>query len=220
LNELAESLSQQYPIKTKVYAKDLSQPGAAKDIYQQLHEEKIQINILVNNAGFGTHGLFAETDLNETLGMIAVNMTSLTELTHLFLPDMLKQKKGKILNVASTAAFQAGPSMAVYCATKSYVLSFSEALAIELKKSGVTVTALCPGVTPTSFQKRAKMQHLKIMKNTWAAMDAKTVAEIGFNSLLQGKPEVITGFLNNMSAFITRLLPRQMAARIAGVVLR
>ncbi len=216
LDTFAAELSTQYAIKTTVIAKDLSQPNAAKEIFAELQTQQIAVDTLVNNAGFGTHGYFSDSELTETLGMITVNISALTELTHLLLPAMLKQQHGKILNIASIAAFQAGPQLAVYSATKAYVLSFSEALAHELKNSGVTVTALCPGATATGFQNRANMHGIFFMENKLTVMSAKCVAEIGFNALQRGKSIAISGWLNKVMAFSTRLSPRRMATAIAG----
>lgn len=152
LNEIARELGKENYVTVKVIARDLSNESAPTDIYNLLHNESVSVDILVNCAGTATLGLFAKADLASQMRMIHVNALALTALTHLFLKDMLNRGRGRILNVASTAAFQPGPLMAVYYATKAYVLSFSEAITNEVSGSGVTVTALCPGPTITGFQ--------------------------------------------------------------------
>jgi short-subunit dehydrogenase len=207
----ARELASQHDISVKVLAKDLADPAAPRDIYRQLQQESIQIDVLVNNAGFATYGFLAELDLDGELAMMQVNIVALTHLTRLFLPDMLERKRGRILNVASTAAFQPGPLMAVYYASKAYVLSFSEAIANELQGTGVTVTALCPGPTRTGFQARADMEDSKLVQG--GLMDAATVAEAGYKALMQGETVVVPGLLNKLRAFAVRLVPDRVAAR-------
>jgi short-subunit dehydrogenase len=157
--------------------------------------------------------MFADNDLEECLRQIQLNVTTLTHLTHLYLPAMIARKTGRILNVASTAAFQPGPLMAVYFATKAYVLHFSEALANELRGSGVTVTCLCPGATATEFHKRANATGQRLLK--FGAMDARTVAEDGYRALMAGKPVVISGFKNWLLAQSVRFSPRRLVTAIA-----
>ena len=164
----------------------------------------------------GQYGLFAENDLEECLRQIQLNVTTLTHLTRLYLPAMIEKttsKSGGILNVASTAAFQPGPLMAVYFATKAYVLHFSEALANELDGSGVTVTCLCPGATATEFHKRANATGMNLLK--FGSMDARTVAEDGYRALMAGKPVVISGFKNWLLAQSVRFSPRRLVTAIA-----
>src|SRR5712691_8172351 len=151
LRQLASELEKAHGTRSLILASDLAAPGAAAYIHDQTTRADITVDVLVNNAGFGQFGLFAENDLEECLQQIQLNVTTLTHLTRLYLPEMVARKSGRILNVASTAAFQPGPLMAVYYATKAYVLHFSEAIAEELRHSGVTVTALCPGPTETGF---------------------------------------------------------------------
>jgi hypothetical protein len=177
-------------------------------VLDQTTRAGIQVDVLVNNAGFGQYGFFAENDLGECLRQIQLNVTTLTHLTRLYLPAMIERKNGKILNVASTAAFQPGPLMAVYFATKAYVLHFSEALANELSGTGVTVTCLCPGPTATEFHKRARASGQRLLK--FGAMDARTVAEDGYRALLADKPVVISGFKNWLTAQLVRVSPRRM----------
>lgn len=178
-----------------------------------MQAEGITINILVNNAGFATYGLFAETELESELKMMQLNMLTLTHLTKLFLPEMLACKTGKILNVASTAAFQPGPLMAVYYATKAYVLSFSQALANELEGTSVTVTALCPGPTESRFQARANMDNSKLVKDK-QMMDASKVAVIGYRGLINNQTVIIPGWQNKLLALIAKFLPRNLVVKI------
>jgi uncharacterized protein len=213
LAEIANDLQKKYGITVNVIAKDLSLASAPEEIYTQLQSESIEIGILVNNAGFASYGLFKDTDLNSELQMIQVNMTCLTHLTKLFLKDMLEEGYGKILNVASTAAFQPGPLMAVYFATKAYVLSFSEAIANELEGTGITVTALCPGPTESAFQQRAAMENSKLVKGQ-KIMDSQTVAKIGYRSLMEGKTVVIPGIKNQILTQSVRFAPRKIVTKI------
>ncbi len=185
--------------------------GSSAEVFEQLQRDHLRIDILVNNAGFGTHGLFVESNIDEQLRMMQLNISTLTHLTRLLLPSMVAQRNGKILNVASTAAFQPGPFMSVYYASKAYVLSFSEALANELRGTGVTVTALCPGPTRTEFQVRAKIGQTKLMNGR--IMDAKSVAQIGYQALMQGRSVAIPGIRNNLLALAVRWLPRALVIR-------
>jgi uncharacterized protein len=212
LTEFARELGGQHPINAKALAADLTQPGAAQQIYDRLTSQGTRIDALVNNAGFGAHGAFAALPLQRQLDMIAVNITSLTALTRLFLPDMLTRRAGKILNVASTAAFQPGPNMAVYYASKSYVLSFSEALAEELTGSGVSVTCLCPGPTKTAFASGAEMEGSLLFR--LLPSDARSVAHLGVDAMLAGKRLVVPGVLNKIMAFSTRVTPRPVILKI------
>jgi hypothetical protein len=207
LNEIAAELK---PTPVQVLGKDLALVGAAEGI----HREVPKVDVLVNNAGYGVYGRFAETPLEEELGMLQLNMTALVVLTKLYLPAMVAAKNGKILNVASTAAFQPGPLMALYYATKAFVLSFSEAIGSELEGTGVTVTALCPGPTATGFQARTKLEKSRIMK-LMKVMDARTVAEVGYRGLVAGKPVVIPGLMNKLLAQSVRFSPRGLVTKIA-----
>jgi len=173
---------------------------------------EVVVDVLVNNAGFGQYGLFAESDLEECLRQIQLNVTTLTHLTRLYLPAMIGRKNGRILNVASTAAFQPGPLMAVYFATKAYVLHFSEAIANELDGTGVTVTCLCPGATATEFHKRANATGMRLLR--MGSMDARTVAEEGYRALMAGKPLVISGFKNWLLVQSVRFSPRRLLTAI------
>lgn len=215
LLRLAEELGSKHGARVTVVSKDLSTPQASEEIYRQLTEQAIPIDVLVNNAGFGTYGFFFETDPVGLQEMMQLNMVALTLLTRLFLKDMITRRSGKILNVASTAAFQPGPLMAVYYATKAYVLSFSEALANELRGTGVSVTVLCPGPTRTGFQKRASMEESNLADGgTLPVQDSETVARAGYDALTKGKTLVITGWMNRLLAFSVRLGPRRLVTAI------
>jgi short-subunit dehydrogenase len=217
LEQLASELAKQYSVSTKVMPQDLAKATAPDEIFTELQRASIQVDILVNNAGFNVYGPFVEADLPKTLQMIQVNLTALTHLTRLLLPDMVKRRNGRILNVGSTGSFAPGPLNAVYCATKAYVLSFSEAIAEELQGTGVTVTALCPGATKTEFAKRASMEDANIFLT--GAMKAQKVAEIGYRALMQGKRTVITGLYNKFQIFSTRFAPRVLVAKIAKLLM-
>jgi len=212
LRELAQSLASQYNIKATVLPKDLAHPNAPFEIFADLQQQGIQVDILVNNAGFASYGLFHELETAKELEMIQVNVLALTHLTRLFLPGMVTRRTGRILNVASTAAFQPGPLMAVYYATKAFVLSFSEAIANELEGTGVTVTALCPGPTASGFQTRAAMQDSKLVQS--GLMTTTDVVQQGYSALMQGKTVVIPGWSNKIGALATRFVPRQMTVRL------
>jgi len=212
LRELAAGMERTHGISALVIAKDLSDTAAPAEVYEQIKAAGIRIDVLVNNAGYGSFGLFAETDLDFELKMIRLNIESLTHLSKLYVRDMIAQKSGRILNVASTASFQPGPLMAVYYASKAYVLSFSEALANELEGTGVTVTALCPGATASGFQEMANMQNSKLVQG--AIMDAKTVAEIGYRGLFDGRTVVIPGLTNRVMAGSVRFVPRKLITKI------
>lgn len=213
LEHLAEELTRAFGVEVTVLAKDLSLPSAPEEIVAALGQAGVQIDVLVNNAGFATYGPFAQTSLAAELEMMQLNMVTLTHLTKLLLPGMLQRRDGKILNVASTAAFQPGPLMAVYYATKAYVLSFSEALADELRGSGVTVTALCPGPTRSGFQERAQMEESRLVSGR--IMDVDTVARAGYRGLMSNRTIVIPGMQNKVLAFAVRLVPRSLATRVA-----
>jgi short-subunit dehydrogenase len=212
LNEIAADLKAKYGTNASVIPKDLNIPSAPDEIYAQLQQRGIAVEALVNSAGFATYGRFTEIDLAKELEMMQVNMVALTHLTKLFLRPMVERGSGKILNMASTAAFQPGPLMAVYYATKAYVLSFSEAIAQEVRGQGVSVTALCPGPTQSGFQKRADMEQSKLVQN--GLMDARAVAEAGYQALVRGQTAIVPGLRNQVMAWMTRFFPRATTARL------
>jgi short-subunit dehydrogenase len=212
LSELATRLESEHHVKTFVLAKDLASPSALDEIYEEVTAATLTVDVLVNNAGFPVFGLFSETDLQKELDMLQVNVVALTALTKLFVKGMVDRKSGRILNLASTAAFEPGPLMAVYYASKAYVLSFSEALANELHGTGVTVTALCPGPTRTGFQKRGEMEDSRLVQGQIAS--ARSVAEAGYRGLMAGKTIVIPGFTNKLVPWVVRLSPRNMVPAV------
>jgi short-subunit dehydrogenase len=210
LNQLAEELRDANKVDVKVLPQDLGKPGAASAIFSRL--AGTPISVLVNNAGFGSYGPFAKSSIDVQTEMIQVNVMALVQLTHLFLQPMLAQRSGRILNVASTAAFQPGPMMSVYYSSKAFVYSFSYALADELTGTGVTLTVLCPGMTPTEFQERAHVH----MGGLWPMTSARSVAEAGFTGLMKGKRVVIPGVMNQISAFLAKRSP----ARLTNAIVR
>jgi len=213
LTELGERLKQEHGATVHVISADLAVASGPKQVADELARRGLAVDVLVNNAGYALYGPFTETDLDDELRMVQLNVTSLMHLTKLLLPGMVARKDGKILNVASTAAFQPGPLMAVYYATKAFVLSFSEALVNELEGTGVTVTALCPGPTKSGFQARAKMEDSKLVRGK-EIMDAATVAKIGYEAMEAGKAVVVPGAMNKLMAASVRFLPRGAVRKI------
>jgi uncharacterized protein len=214
LERLGAELAKRHGIRTRAVGADLASPDAPGAIAEVLKQTAVQVEVLVNNAGYGTSGPFATTELRTELDLLQVNVVALTHLTKLLLPAMLAAKRGRVLNVASTAAFQPGPFMAVYYASKAYVLSFSEALAEELSGSGVTVTTLCPGPVPTGFQARAGVDLTRLVR-TPLVMDAAAVARAGYAGLMKGKRLVIPGLGNKLLVQSERLAPRRLVTKIA-----
>lgn len=216
LGQIADEFKEAFGIKVKVIARDLSLGTAPDEIFAELERKAIPVDILVNNAGFQEYGLFSETDLHKELQMIQVHIAALTHLTKLFLPAMLKRGHGRILNVGSTGSFTpGGPFNAVYCATKAYVLSFSEAIDEELKGTGVTVTALCPGATSTEFARRADIEDIRLFKFQCGVMDAKKVAEIGYRAMMKGKRSVVAGIANKLTVLSLKWMPRRLMTTTA-----
>ena len=214
LEAAAGQLEGKYNVKVHVFAADLRRREAPQEICDFLHNENIAIDVLVNNAGFGLLGEFSEIDVTRELEMIQVNIAALTHLTKLFLQGMIKRRSGRVLNVASTAAFQPGPLMAVYYATKAYVLSFSEAIAEELRHTGVTITALCPGPTSTDFAATAEMTQSRLF-TAFGVASAAEVAEYGYDAMIHGRRLAIPGLRNKIVAQANRFAPRALTARIA-----
>ena len=218
LDELKTELEKQFKVSVYTIDKDLSVTNAAQEIYDETNKQNIQVDYLINNAGFGDFGMFVETDWNKELQMINLNITTLTHFTKLYLNDMVKRRNGKIMNVASTAAFQSGPTMAVYCATKAYVLSFTEALSNELRDKGITVTALCPGATETGFQVAGGMEESELFKGK-KLPTAIEVAEYGYTSMIKGKSVAIHGIMNYIMANSIRFIPRSMVLKVSRKLL-
>ena len=212
LARISEELSGKHSISARVIVRDLARPESPQEIYDELQSADVQIDALINNAGFGSYGLFAETDLRRELELLQVNVVALTHLTKLFLPAMLARKRGYVMNVASTASFQPGPLMAVYYASKAYVLNFSEALSNETAGTNVFVSALCPGPTDTNFVAAAGMERSKLFDR--ALMDSRTVAEIGYRGLLAGRRVVIPGLKNALMARTVGFFPRGLVMNV------
>lgn len=207
LADLKKTIEKLRSSKVYIINKDLSEPDAGETLFQEIKDLGLQVDILINNAGAGYVGLFHEKELAEDLKMMQLNMGTLTVLTKLFAAEMAKRRNGKILNVASTGSYHPGPFTAVYYATKAYVLSLTEALAIELKPYGVTVSALCPGATKTEFAKRAGK------RDSSAAMDARDVARAAFSGLSKNKITIIPGLGNKLFVKLPRYLASCMIAK-------
>ena len=201
-------------ITVKTVALDLASPSAAHVLFDQLQGENTLVDILINNAGFGAFGEFATMSEENILGQIQLNITALTEFTRLFLPPMLARRSGRIMNVASTAGFQPGPHMAVYYATKAYVISLTEAIADEVSNSGVTVTCFCPGATETGFAKRAGNDKTRLFKQL-GAMNVEKVALDGYRAVMEGRGLAISGIHNWIVAESTRFAPRKIVTAIS-----
>jgi uncharacterized protein len=211
LTAIAAELRAKHRIQVRVLAKDLSAPSAPREIFEELQRDKVPVAILVNNAGFGFHGLFAEVDLQRHLDLLQVNVAALVQLTHLFLQPMLARRAGRILNVASTASFMPGPDMAMYYASKAFVKSFSLALSTELKEKGVTVTAVHPGLTRSEFHKRSGSVR---PQGGIMMMEAETVADMGYRALMRGRPQLVTGWVNQLVVTLAWLLPTRAMMRL------
>ena len=209
LDALKIQLEKEFSVQCLVVPCDLSVLAEVRELIEQIRKSGVTVDVLVNNAGFGDYGFFTETSWEKELQMINLNITSLTCLSKEYAQQMSLRKEGKILNVASTAAFLPGPLMAVYYATKAYVLSFTEALANELGGTGVTVTALCPGPTESGFQAIADIGETKLVKGK-KLVSSREVAEFGYSALMKGKRVVIPGFMNKLQVFAVRILPRKL----------
>jgi uncharacterized protein len=216
LEKIAGELKAKLVTHVHVIPADLVRPDAPQQIFSEIERRGLRVDILVNNAGFGAYALFAESNPQNDQEMIQVNIAALTSLTKLALPGMLERKRGKIMNVASTAGFQPGPLMAVYYATKAYVIMFSEAIANELKGSGITVTCLCPGATRTKFAQRADMENSRLFK--LGAMRSMDVAKAGYKGMMRGKTLVIPGLFNKALAQSVRFSPRKLVTAISRSV--
>lgn len=217
LQDLAVQLRKTYHVEVAVLPADLSQLAGAEQLFQSIQNLGWEVDLLLNNAGFGDMGIFKDADGIKLQEMIAVNVTALTALTHLLVPQMVARKHGAILNVGSVASYFPGPGMAVYYATKAYVLSFSEALAVELAPHNIRVSALCPGPTATGFQKTANMDMNDVMGGLFANMpSAAEVAAYGYQSLMNGKRIAIHGFTNRLLIATTKCLPTSWKAAIMG----
>jgi short-subunit dehydrogenase len=215
LETLAERLRQEHDVAAQAIAADLADPAAPQRLFDEVASRGMKVDFLVNNAGFGSNGAFLDLDLAREAEMVEVNCTALVRLAHLFGRPMRERGRGRILNVASTAAFQPGPYMATYYATKAFVLSFSEALAHELRGSGVTVTCHCPGATHTEFAAQAGLSGAKLFRRPSVASAAE-VAEHGYRAMMKGTPLAVHGMLNRLVVQSVRLAPRSVARSIAA----
>lgn len=215
LAELASDLKNKFGAEVHYLKSDLSKPGAAQRIFQWIEEEKFDVQILINNAGYALWGNFSELDLQEQNEMLAVNITTMVNLTHLLIPKLKKQKQSYILNVCSTASYQAVPTLTLYAAAKSFALLFSRGLRRELKNSSVSVSCISPGPTKTNFVERAKMLHMQKLSDKMS-MTPSSVAEIGIKGMFRKKAEIIPGFTNKISALSARLAPKSLVEKIAG----
>ncbi|MEM9484697.1 MAG: SDR family oxidoreductase [Cyanobacteria bacterium P01_F01_bin.116] len=216
LQRIQTKLVQAHGVQVDVLGQDLSQTDGPLQLWEQVQQQGLTVDVLVNNAGFGDYGPFVDCDWSKHSALLQLNMVSLTHLTRLFLPPMLERGYGKILNVASTAAFQPGPFMAAYYASKSYVMSFTEALAHELEGTGITVTVLCPGPTRgTDFQARAELGDVEFFKGL-NLPDAAAVAQFGYDALERNQRVAVHGWLNRLLIFTNRIMPRQMVTNAVG----
>lgn len=213
LNELAEDLKSKHGVEVYVLPKDLTQKSAPDEIYNQLENENIQIDVVVNNAGFGNKGHIADLDLNLQLDMIQVNLVALTHLTRLFIPGILERGHGGILNVGSLAGFQPGPNLAVYFATKAYVLSFTEALAEEISNPNIKISCLAPGPVKTEFGEKSDLEDSLLFKVS--LMEMEPVVKAGYEGFRKGQTIVIPGLKQQIVPFLNRFTPRLLVRKIA-----
>ena len=218
LKAVAAEMQSLYGVQANCYATDLAQPDQVEKLIAQLEQAQIAIDCLINNAGFGDTGHFAERPWAIHQDMIQLNMLALTRLTHALSQGMIARKQGRILNIASTAAFQPSPNFAVYAATKSYVLSFSEALAYELKNTGVSVTVSCPGPTETAFHDRAATRGSKIMR--MGMMKSETVALQAYLAMKAGKRRVVHGMMNRLLALSTHITPNGLLLSVTNNLMK
>lgn len=217
LQAVATEIEKKYGVSVQTISQDLAIPDAPQELYDQLHAQGTHVDVLVNNAGFGLYGAFTELPWERQKAMLDLDIITLTNMTRLFLPEMLAKKSGYILQVASVGAYQPSPTYAAYSAAKAYVLSLGEAINYELRHSGVSVTVISPGVTATEFLKVAGQSpslYQRIMM-----MDSSTVARIGIDSMLRRRASVVPGLLNNLLAFSTRFMPRRLQAALASLTM-
>jgi uncharacterized protein len=218
LESLAREIEQAHGIRARVVTSDLGEHGGAHKLIASVAELGVNVDVLVNNAGFGVYGPFAEQSPERLAQMMELNMVAVTNLTHHYVTEMVGRRSGRVLQVASVGAYQPSPLYAVYSATKSYVMSFSEALNHELSGTGVSVSTMCPGLTATEFHDVAVHKKAKWMD--LVTMTAEDVADIGIRSMLKGRSVVTTGFSNKVMALIVKLLPRSWATTMAGLSMR
>ena len=217
LSQLRKKLLKKYQVNVTVIPKDLSKVTSSKELYFEIKRQKLNVTILINNAGFGDYSEFSTSDIEKQLQMVQLNISSIISLTRYFIEDMKKANYGKILNVASTLAFFPMPLFSVYAATKSFVLSFSEAINEELKPTNISVTCLCPGPTKSNFTHNSEMGQCRAYKNLKQA-EPKKVAKLGIKSMMKGKRTVIYGVTNKLLVFSTRLGTRGLVLKIAKFI--
>jgi short-subunit dehydrogenase len=215
LQQLSNELKNNYGVKVQYLALDLAQPDAPQKIFQWVEENKFDVQMLINNAGYALWGNFIELSLQEQNEMIAVNIFTMVNLTHLFIPKLLLHDRAYILNVSSSAGYQAVPTITLYAAAKSFVLSFTRGLRHELKNTPISVTCLSPGPTKTHFVERARMYHMQKLSDKMS-MSAEDVAEFGIKGMLARRAEIIPGFTNQLGAFMARHAPKKIVEKVAG----
>ena len=213
LDDVAANLTAKYGVDARFVPLDLDDPDAAADLFATLQNEGIGIDILVNNAGFGQRGRFWESSIETSLSICRVNIEAVLRLTHIFLPLMLARGKGRILNTASIAGFYPAPTLAVYHASKAFVLSWSEALATELKDTNITVTALCPGATDTDFFTEGDLVDTQVFQKGNVA-SPQEVAAGAYDALMRGDRVFVPGGMNKLMVFLRRFLPESAQAKI------
>jgi short-subunit dehydrogenase len=214
----SDILKENHNIRITVIPKDLSQPSSAEEIYHIIKDNSIKIDVLVNNAGVQIYGCFHDIEMEKTEQLMYLNMNTLVKMTRLFITDMINNGEGKILNVGSTGSFQPCPLNAVYCASKAFVLHFSEGIAEELKGTGITVTTLCPGATDTNFSTRGNMIGTKMFKGK--LLGPNKVAQIGYKALFKGRRIAITGLSNKLTAFSVKFTPRFLVTKIGMNIMK
>ena len=215
LESIKSDIEQKHKLNVQIFDVDLSKTDSAELLYNKVSEQKLKVDVLINNAGFGIKGKFKDTDMEWEESMLILNMVTLTKLTKLFVKDMLKARSGNIVNIASTAAFQAVPSFSTYAATKAYVLHFSEAIAYELKNDNIAVTAICPGATKSEFADVADVDQKHFSK----APSSRELAEFTYNEMKKGKVTSIHGFMNNLMVLSARTTPRKIVTALAAKVM-
>jgi uncharacterized protein len=218
LQQVGEEIRSKHAVEVRHFAADLSAPAAAHDVFHFARQNAITVSILVNNAGYGLSGPFDSYSLEQHVDMLQVNCTSVVQLTHLFLPQLKLQKASHILNISSSAAYQAVPYLSVYAASKAFVLSFSRGLRYELRKTSVNITCVCPGSTDTDFATRAQVGEKALKTAQKVNMTPEQVGKAAVNAMFSKKAEVITGAINKLGGLLTWLLPKKVleggAARI------
>ncbi len=211
LKMTSQEISQRFGVKVDTISKDLMEPNAAEELYDEVKQKGITVNVLVNNAGQGQHGKFVDYDLQRDVDIIQLNIVSLTVLTKLYLKDMVARNEGKILNLSSLASKTPGPLLAVYSATKAYVQSFTQAIINEIKDTNVTITALLPGATDTDFFNKAEADNTKQVQDM-KLDDPADVAKDGYEALMSGENQIISGFKNKLQAAMSNIMPEQAGA--------